>query len=204
MATTVPVFFDFACPWSYSARGRERAYQRDLGVRFAYAPWELQPDAPLEGRPNEHRDVGPRLRSFAQSGGRDLKPRAWSSNTHRALRGLFYARARGAEEAYVDRMFEAYWEDQRDVNDEEVLRRVARESGLDEDDYLRAANDAAWDHLMLGVDAWGEKLGVETTVTYVLPGDDGRPEAYQALGTVDDVRRRLDRVKAPTPTRAPA
>jgi predicted DsbA family dithiol-disulfide isomerase len=192
MAVVVPVFFDFACPWSYSSRGRAADLQRALDVRFVYAPWELSPETPHEGKPNEHRDISDSLRTFAASGGRDLEPRERAHNTHRALRGVFFARANNAEEAYVDRMFEAYWEEQANVDDDEVLRRVARESGLDEDAFLRAVDDPAWDHLFHAIDAWGEELGVETTVTLVLPGKDGQPKvAWKAVKDLDVVRDKL-------------
>ena len=182
----IPVFFDFVCPWSYSGRARERRLQREEGLRFVHVPWEIHPSTPPEGKRNDHPPPGERLRALAREGGIDLRIPERLSNSRRALRGVFYARARDAEEAYVDACFEAYWERQADLHDDETLRRVARESGLDEDGLLRATEDAAWDVVLAAGDEWAEALGVETTVTYVVGG-----KAFQGLGSYDAVRNRL-------------
>jgi predicted DsbA family dithiol-disulfide isomerase len=184
--SVVPVFFDFVCPWSYSARQREKRLARELGVRFAYMPWELEPDAPAQPRPNPHPDVLPKLRAYARDSGVELRPPARTPNTRRALRGVFVAKANGALEDYLDRTFAAYWEEERDLHDEDVLRRVARESGLDEDTFLHDVLDPAWDPYLEAVDALGEAKGVETTVPYLVDG-----EAFRAKGGPDELRRKL-------------
>lgn len=182
----IPVFFDFACPWSYAAFHRQRILAREIGVRFVHVPWELSPDTPAHGAPNRHAQPTARLRAFAAEADVEIPRRETVHNTHVALRGLFYARAVGAEEAYLDRMFDAYWKEQRNVADEDALRLVARESGLDEDALVRATQDRAWMPVLDACDAFAEEHEVETTVTYVLPGG-----AWQALGPLDETRARL-------------
>lgn len=187
---TVPVFFDFMCPWSLSARARERRLQKEEGVRFAYVPWELHPGCPPEGKPNLY-GLDEEIRAYAKESGIRLRASERLWNTRRALRGLHYARAQGAEEAYVDACFAAVWEQGRNPHEEETLRQVARESGLDDEAFLQAAHDATWDAALAAADAWAEKLGVETTVTYVVHADEGAPRTFQGLVGYETWRRTL-------------
>lgn len=187
-AGVIPVFFDFVCPWSYSARQREKALARELGIRFAYLPWELSPEAPAQMRPNPHPEVGAKLREFADASGiAELRPPPRTPNTRRALRGVFHAQAHGALDAYLDRCFAAYWEERADLHDDDVLRRIAREAGLDEEAFLHDAHDTRWDPHLAAVDALGEAKDVSTTVTYLLP--DGA--AFQALVPPEAFRAKL-------------
>ena len=188
---TVPVFLDFACPWSYSARNREKQLARELDVTIEYLPWELNPGLSAEGKANPYAQPSEELLAFARASATPLKPRAWVHNTHRLLAGLFFARAHGRYDAYVDRAFKAYWEEQADVNDPAVLRTVARDSGLDPDAFLASATASHWDPHFLAVDAWAEALGVKSTVTYVLPG--GTPRIFQGLGDYEDLRQAVKR-----------
>src|SRR5438067_7185915 len=99
----IPVFCDFACPWSYSARQRHVRMEREMpGLQIVLMPWEIDPGRPAGGEPNEHRTIGEKLARFASESGVRLKDREWAHNTRRALRGTFYARAVGAEADYVD------------------------------------------------------------------------------------------------------
>ncbi|HWG91430.1 MAG TPA: DsbA family protein [Candidatus Thermoplasmatota archaeon] len=191
MVTTVPVIFDFACPWTYSARNREKQLAKELGVSFEHLPWELNPTAPAEGMPNPYAVPGDALLAFARSTGTPLRGRPVTHNTRKALRGLFFARTHGKYDEYVDAGLQAYWQEQANLADDAVLRRIAERAGLDADAFLRFVNDDAMDGYLSAVDAWAEKLGVATTVTYLLPTKEGGPSLYQGLGTHEEVRAAL-------------
>lgn len=199
MPRLVPVFFDFACPYSYAAHQRDKRLARELGVRFAYLPWELSAGTPPEGKPNPFAGRNAKLDAFARACGARVRPRDVVHDTRLALRGVPYARALGAEAAFVDRAFEAYWDEGANLRDEEALRRVARESGLEEDAFMRAVLDEAMDAHLLAVDGWGEALGVRTTVTYVLGG-----KARPMLGSVDEFRDALRDASLTHPSRVRA
>lgn len=187
----VPVFFDFVCPWSYSALHRERRLRREEGFRFTHVPWELEPERPATGSPFPEPEVSDELREFANASGvRDLRLPERASNTRRALRGLFLVRALAKEDAYLDACFAAVFERHEDLNQDATLRRAARESGIDEEDLLRACGDDAWDAVLAAGDAWAESLGVGSTVTYVL-GRGKDAKTYQGLGAPAELREKL-------------
>lgn len=192
MTRAVPVFFDFACPFSFAAHHRDKALAKELGLRFAHMPWQLSPDVPAEGEANEHAEVTRKLAEFSERCGVEPRQRAMAHNTRRALRGVVHARAVGAEDAYVDRMFDAYWGETANVHEEEVLRRVARESGLDEDGFVLAVMDPALDADLEASRGWAKTLGVESTVTYAL-WDGKEHRAHRGLGSVGEMRGVLAR-----------
>lgn len=192
MDGVVPVFFDFACPFSFAAHQRDKALAKELNLRLARMPWEISPDVPPEGEPSEHAEVSRKLADFSAKCGVEPRARELAHNTHRALRGVILARAVGAEEAFVDRMFDAYWRENANVHEEEVLRRVARESGLDEDGFIEGVMDPALDADLEASRGWADKLGVESTVTYAL-WNGKTHRAHKGLGSVGEMREALAR-----------
>ncbi len=62
-------------------------------------------------------------------------------NSRPALIGAKYAEAQGKGEAYHAAMFRAYWQDARNIEDDQVMREVAESVGLDGAAFLAALSD---------------------------------------------------------------
>jgi 2-hydroxychromene-2-carboxylate isomerase len=65
-------------------------------------------------------------------------PPVFPVNSVRAMRGACYALDRGVLPRYARAVFEAYWGELEDIAEAAVLRRLAREVGLDEDAFCEA------------------------------------------------------------------
>ena len=137
-------FFDFLSPFAYLAHGEvmELCERHDLELR--YLPIDLaaaKAAAGNTGPPN--RDIPVKLRYLLRDierwaehyGGLPVKfPKSLESR--RMNIGTFYAVARGQAPAYVTAGFHAGWGLGGDLNDDSVLRALAREMGWDDDDFL--------------------------------------------------------------------
>ena len=82
------------------------------------------------------------MTSFAAKFGiDDFQPRDRIPNTRRALALAEVARDEGRLDAYRNRAMEGHWRDGMDLEDDDDLRKIARESGLSEDAVERSTGD---------------------------------------------------------------
>ena len=58
--------------------------------------------------------------------------------THLAFEGYQYAKEKGKANAYNDRMLRAFFQEEQDIGDIDVLTKLAGEIGLDEKEYREA------------------------------------------------------------------
>jgi 2-hydroxychromene-2-carboxylate isomerase len=63
-------------------------------------------------------------------------PNVFPVNSVKAMRGAFVAHEHGIISKYSRRVFENYWGDNRDISQDDVLRPIVREVGLDEKEYF--------------------------------------------------------------------
>jgi predicted DsbA family dithiol-disulfide isomerase len=89
-------------------------------------------------------------------------------NTMRALALAERARDRGLHRPMHDRLMDAYWAEARNIGDPEVLRELAGEVGLAEDDVASAIDDTGLaDRVRLST-AQAQSLGVTGVPAFVL------------------------------------
>lgn len=62
-----------------------------------------------------------------------------------ALTGAKYAEAMGCGLAYHEAVMNAYWRDAQDIGDRAVLAEIAAAVGLNQDEYLAALDEPAFD-----------------------------------------------------------
>jgi 2-hydroxychromene-2-carboxylate isomerase len=67
-------------------------------------------------------------------------PSVFPVNSVKAMRGAFVAHEHAKISPYSRRVFETYWGDDRDISQDDVLRPIVREVGLDEREYFEKIN----------------------------------------------------------------
>ena len=114
---------------------------------MTWLPFELHPEAPLEGIPRETYFGGARweqmrkhMQGIAAEVGLTMEQRDVIINSRRALAAAEFAREQGRFEEMHHALFKAHWEKTARLEDVDDLARVGAEVGLDPDD-LRAAID---------------------------------------------------------------
>ena len=63
-------------------------------------------------------------------------PTVFPVNSVKAMRGALVAHEHGKISPYSRRVFESYWGDNRDISQDDVLREIVREVGLDDKEYF--------------------------------------------------------------------
>lgn len=112
-----------------------------MGARVSWLPFDLHPEYPPEGLPREQllARYGPgmteRVRGFFASRGLDYNPHPdVVPNSMRAQQLTELARDLGRHAEVHDRLMDAYWSEAQDIGDPAVLRRLADELGLPDEE----------------------------------------------------------------------
>ena len=147
MGKKIEFFYDCSSPWTYLAftkieevAGRHHA---DLVWRpiLVGGVFNAVNSSVYESRSNP---VKPKARYFAK----DLQdwahlykikigsPTVFPVNSVKAMRGAFVAHEYDKISLYSRRVFERYWGDNRDISQDDVLREIVHEVGLDEHEYF--------------------------------------------------------------------
>lgn len=143
MATEIDFYWDIGSTNSYFAlhlirpiAARNDAVIRyqpfNLGYVFRHHNYQLM-EEPRAKLSNRRRDL---QRWAALHKLPFSMPEVFPIKTSRALRGSLVARRHGLEDAYLDAIFRAYWEDNdASIADYQGLRREARAIGIDPDEF---------------------------------------------------------------------
>jgi predicted DsbA family dithiol-disulfide isomerase len=109
-----------------------------FGASVEWLPFDLHPEYPPEGIPRAQlvARYGPegmaRTRAFFESHGLEYNPNPdIVPNSLKALRLTEHARVQGLHEPFHDRLMDAYWTEGQNLADEDVLRALAGEVGVE-------------------------------------------------------------------------
>jgi len=186
----IVVYSDVICPWCYVGKRRLEAA---LGapdvperVSFAWRPFQLNPDMPADGI---ERSVY-RARKFGAKRSAELDRNMTETgrevgidfafdrmqrtpNTRLAHRLIWEAGRQGRQEAIVNRLFQAYFEEALDIGSAEILTRLAAESGLEAAGVEQALGGADSLEAVVDLEEQGRRLGIQGVPFFVLLGKYG-------------------------------
>ncbi|PKB25933.1 putative DsbA family dithiol-disulfide isomerase [Novosphingobium kunmingense] len=207
---TIDIYSDVMCPWciiGYSQLQRALGGMADeVEAEVRWLPFELNPDMPAEGEgqaehiarkygrtPQQAAEGRGQMKAIAERAGYSLDyagagdpPQALMWNTYAAHKLLKWALIEAGAEAQTRlklALFDAHFQQRRNVSDPAVLVDIAQGVGLDpdgaraalEDEALgrivRAEEAQAWDHNISGVPA------MIVAGKYLIPGAQ-EPEVY--------------------------
>jgi 2-hydroxychromene-2-carboxylate isomerase len=146
---TLEFFYDCSSPWTYLAFHRIEEVVSAAGATLVWRPilvggvFNAVNDSVYEQRKNP---VMPKLRWYVKDlqdwasfyGVRIGQPPVFPVNSVKAMRGALVAEKHGLLARWSRRMFETYWGDLRDISQDDVLRPVVEEIGLDVAEFFAA------------------------------------------------------------------
>jgi predicted DsbA family dithiol-disulfide isomerase len=153
--------------------------QAEFDVALDWRGFELHPGIPLGGVPLEEmfgaervRKMRPYLLDFARAQGvsgmvvPDHKP-----NTRKALALAEWARGEGRLHEVRTGLMDAYWRQGLDLEDDEVLARVAVAGGLDGPAALRGSREPGIRERVADMGRQAERAGVAGIPTFDIGGE---------------------------------
>ena len=132
----VAVYSDYVCPFCFLAEGRLRHAAAERGLALDWRPFELRPDPTPTLRPED--EYLPRVwrqsvYPLAASLGVPIRLPSVSPQPYSrlAFEGFQHAKAHGLAAEYNHAVFAAFFQEDQDIGDPEVLTKVAGAVGID-------------------------------------------------------------------------
>jgi predicted DsbA family dithiol-disulfide isomerase len=192
---TIDIVSDVVCPWCYLGEKRlEQALAEEAGpIVVRWRPYQLDPTIPEGGLDRAEymaKKFGKsgRLQSvhdnLTRLGAEVGLPFAFdkitrSPNTLDAHRLIRWAASAGVQSRVVDRLFEAYFVEGRDIGDRVVLTEIAAECGLDADLVERLLAEGADSEVVCQEVEQAQAMGVSGVPFFIFAGRLGVPGAQE-------------------------
>ncbi|MFD3002309.1 DsbA family protein [Pontibacter toksunensis] len=172
----IKVYSDYVCPYCFFGEVvLERALQGiENKVEIEWMPFELRPYPTPTLKPEENylqttwkNSVYPMAEQLDIP--MVLPKVSPQPYTHHAFEGYQYAREKGLGNAYSHRMFTAFFQEEQDLGDLDVLANLAEEVGLDASEFKSAVESGKYKeaHLMALRHAY-EEVGVSAVPTFII------------------------------------
>jgi 2-hydroxychromene-2-carboxylate isomerase len=147
MPKKLEFFYDCSSPWTYLAFSKIEEVALRHDAELIWRPilvgglFNTVNPSVYEGRakpvPVKAKYYVKDLRDWAQFYGLKIgNPTVFPVNSVKAMRGAFVANEHRIIAQYSRRVFESYWGDDRDISQDEVLREIVREVGLDVKEFF--------------------------------------------------------------------
>lgn len=180
MPLRIPVAHDFSCPWCWIGFQQVLLLQDEFDVAFEWLSYELMPENLPWDPPSPRPEIDPRrpatpgrlALAYAASGVEvPTVPRPRQMRTHNALESVEWTKEHADPDSWVGTLYRSHWEDGQDINELDVLARLARREGLDSEAMMNAVNDRAYDHLIVKFDDNAYQTGVFNVPTFFIAGE---------------------------------
>ncbi|MCX7799595.1 MAG: DsbA family protein [Fimbriimonadales bacterium] len=189
MAITIPVAHDYICPWCYIGLFQAKRLQEEFGVRIEWLGYELMPEELPWPDPKPAKEADPnrpptpsRLDLALAAADLELPPvdRPKRMRSHHALEATEHAKELGCADAFVERLYRAYWEEGREINDPSVLAELARPL-FDPEPMLGAIAERRYADRIVAFDDEAYSRGVFNVPTFFIGGERYAEQPYRKL-----------------------
>ena len=167
-------------------------------MRVAWVPFELHPEAPVEGIPREayfgrarSEQMRSHLQTVAAEVGLTMESRDVIINSRRALGAAEFAREKGKFDEMHHALFRAHWERTAKLEDVDDLVRIGEGIGLDPVELRQAIDGGRYEPVIDESRREAESVGINAIPAHVFGG------RYLVVGAqpYEIFQRVLDRLK---------
>ncbi len=206
------ILSDPICPWCYIGKTRlDRALEQRPNHPFVieWHPFQLNPDFPPEGMDRREylelkfggkegaiKAYAPVVETAAEAGLEiDFTAIQRTPNTLNAHRLIHWGKVEGRQTAVVSALFKAYFNEGRNIGDNEVLADIADSCGMDAAMILRLLQSDADVAEIRECDTAARQMGVSSVPTFIVASQHAVPGAQPTetwLNVIDEMMSRED------------
>ena len=199
----IDIYSDTVCPWCFLGKRRLQAalaLRPQHAPRLTWRPFELNPDLPLDGmnraeflaarvaNAERFREGERTLVALGHAAGIDFRFELIERvpNTRRSHLLIALAARRGCEDAVVERVMRAYFEEGRDIGAIDTLVQLGGDCGLSEREVLSALVLRTGQDAIIASERHAATLGLSGVPAYIFNGEYAisgaqEPEALAAV-----------------------
>lgn len=171
----VVIFADFVCPYSYLAAEQVDRLAREYDLEPLWRPHWLHPETPPEGVPyaaagnSERRQATIEwIKEMAPEVADRMRFPDKRHFSFFAFEALEYAQDHGLALPFKSAVFEALWEEGKDIGDVATLQAAADQVGLDGEDLVQALLEPAYITRAYEAVETARRIGIANTPTFIL------------------------------------
>lgn len=174
----VTVFSDYICPFCYIGHLRLAKLRDGYDLKINWCFLEIHPDNPPEGRPlselgyppEQWRRMMENLHEMAIEEGVELAERNFTTNSQKAL---LLAEAAKAEDMQTfcrlnAALFEAYFLQQQNLGDPQVLRAIAKQAAVEDMVVEQAWSNPRYKDILQANLRDAARLGINGTPAFII------------------------------------
>jgi predicted DsbA family dithiol-disulfide isomerase len=188
----VEIWSDLVCPWCYVGKRRfEKTlalFDRRDEVQILHRSFQLNPAAPRDRTssrgemlmhkyrlsPTQVEEMDARMTQTAAGEGLEFNLKGTlTGNTFDAHQLVHLGQAHGLQDAIVERLFRAYFTEQRSLFDQASLVSLAAEAGLDRDEVAAALRENRCADAVIADIETARRLGATGVPLFVFDGRHG-------------------------------
>lgn len=190
MAITIPVAHDFICPWCWIGLLQAKRLQEEFGARIEWRGYELfplglhWPDYPPAPAAPKNKPVTPSRLEFLLAADHIEMPHAErpkKMRTYNAHQAVEYAKTEGVQDELIEKLYRAYWEQGKEINDLAVLKQLALGIVRDLDAMEAAVVQKKFAKNVVGFDDDAYASGVYNVPTFFIGGQRYAEQPYSVL-----------------------
>lgn len=195
---TIAVAHDIICPWCWIGMHQAHRLHREFGVTFDWQAYELMPEnlpySASSPDPEKPADRAPTPSRFqlalaASSVPKPTGVRPDEPRSHNVLESLEFAKEVGTHDAWMARLYTAYWMVGENVNDLDVMRKLAEGQFKDVARMIQAVENREFDDRIIKFDDDAYAAGIYNVPTFIINGEKFAEQPYVVLA--DAVRAAL-------------
>jgi riboflavin biosynthesis pyrimidine reductase/predicted DsbA family dithiol-disulfide isomerase len=176
MAVKIPVAHDFICPWCWVAIKQIQRLKQEFDIEIEWRAYELIPewmDYPSYDTKPEHPNKPPtptRLQFLLAADGLTVPPvikppKMRSFNAHQAAE---YAKTEGVQDAFIERLYTAFWEEGLEINNPKIILELAQGIVSDLNALEQAMSEKQFKEKVVDFDDDAYASGVFNVPTYFI------------------------------------
>lgn len=146
----VTVFSDYICPFCYVGHHRLMRLKDSYDIKINWCLLEIHPENSEHGEPvtsldypsEQWEQLVQNLKRVAQEENIPLSELTFTTNSKNALLLAEHCKQLGHDKFYAlhEKLFSAYFVEQKNIGDKNILREIAKQAGID-----KATIESAWE-----------------------------------------------------------
>jgi predicted DsbA family dithiol-disulfide isomerase len=173
MTVKIKVFSDYVCPYCFLAEIPLAAASAQQDVEVEWLPFELRPEPQPTLKPEEdylqtvwRRSVYPMASKMSvEIKLPSISPQPYS---HLAFEGYQYAKEQGKANEYNDRVLRAFFQEEQNIGESEVLTKLAEAIGLNGAEFKAALETRKYKTVHQQALEYARKLEIHSVPTFMI------------------------------------